>query len=233
LCVFLSSFTIFILFAYSPLYIQGALGRTAVDVGMAMLSLSLGWSLGSLILGQLVHALGHRKAALIGGGCLAGGCWMTLLFTPRTTMLECFVVFLVVGLGMGFVTLSTLLVVQESVDTANLGIATAVHQFARTMGGTVGIGVCGSFMTARLEAALAAMAQRAAQEAMPASLMAQLEQHWETLFQPEVQALIPPATRELLQTAVANGVSAVFWVAALAAVACCCACWQLPRPQPH
>jgi hypothetical protein len=49
--VFWNSFAIFSLFAYAPLYVQGALSKTPMEVGMAMLSLSLGWSLGSLGLG--------------------------------------------------------------------------------------------------------------------------------------------------------------------------------------
>ena len=44
--VFLSSFAIFSMFAYAPLFIQGVQGKTPLQVGVAMLSLSLGWSVG-------------------------------------------------------------------------------------------------------------------------------------------------------------------------------------------
>ena len=59
--VFLSSFAIFSLFAFGPLFIQGALGKSPVQVGVAMLWLSLGWSLGSILLGQFVDRLGGEK----------------------------------------------------------------------------------------------------------------------------------------------------------------------------
>ena len=147
--VFLSSFAIFSLFAYAPLFIQGALGKTPVQVGLAMISLSLGWSLGSFILGQTMHRMGERTAAVIGALSLTVGAGATLTFTPGTSMQVCFWVFFLAGLGMGFVTLATLLVVQASLDGSNLGVATSSHQFARTLGGAIGVGVCGGVVTAR------------------------------------------------------------------------------------
>jgi MFS family permease len=52
---FCASFSTFALFAYAPLFLQGALGTTPLQVGYAMLSLSLGWSLGSLWIGRIMH----------------------------------------------------------------------------------------------------------------------------------------------------------------------------------
>ena len=57
---FLASFTIFSLFAYSPLFIQGALGKTPLQMSVAMLSLSLGWSVGALVCGQIVNRVGKK-----------------------------------------------------------------------------------------------------------------------------------------------------------------------------
>ena len=48
------------LFAYTPLFIQGALDKRPIDVGIVMLSLSLGWSCGSLALGRLLGRIGER-----------------------------------------------------------------------------------------------------------------------------------------------------------------------------
>jgi hypothetical protein len=53
------------------------------------------------------------------------------------------------GVGMGFTSIATLLIVQNSVEKTDLGVATSSHQFTRTLGGTVGIGICGSLVTAR------------------------------------------------------------------------------------
>jgi len=148
---FLCSFSIFSLFAYAPLYIQGTLGKTPMQVGIAMLSLSLGWSIGSLVLGQVLHRIGEKTAAIAGAIFLCIGTGLTLSFSHTTTLSACFWVFQLVGIGMGLVGLSTLLVVQNCLDNSDLGVATSSHQFARTLGGTVGVGVCGGFVQGMLQ----------------------------------------------------------------------------------
>jgi EmrB/QacA subfamily drug resistance transporter len=220
---FCASFSVFALFGYAPLFLQGALGHTPLQVGMSMLSLSLGWSLGSLLLGRVMHHTTQKAAALAGGLLLTAGAGMTLGFSTGTTMLYSFLVFLVVGTGMGFVTLSTLLVVQDSLDVKNLGVATSSHQFARTLGGTLGVGVCGGLVTSRLMNRLETV-----EVSMPDALTAQLTENMENLFRPEFQALIPEAAREVLKTAVAQGVWSTFVLVFLVSLVCLGLVWRLP-----
>lgn len=220
---FCASFSVFALFGYAPLFLQGALGHTPLQVGMSMLSLSLGWSLGSLVLGRVMHHTTQKAAALAGGLLLTAGAGMTLGFSTGTTMLYSFLVFLVVGTGMGFVTLSTLLVVQDSLDVKNLGVATSSHQFARTLGGTLGVGVCGGLVTSRLMNRLETV-----EVSMPDALTAQLTESMENLFRPEFQALIPEAAREVLKTAVAQGVWSTFVLVFLVSLVCLGLVWRLP-----
>ncbi len=129
---FLSSFAIFSLFAYAPLFVQGALGKSPMQVGGAMLALSLGWSCGSLVLGRYIANGGGKPAAVTGSLLLLLSSLALLFFTIHTSMVTCWLVFTIAGLGMGFVTLSSLLLVQNSLSNTNLGVATSFHQFART-----------------------------------------------------------------------------------------------------
>ena len=133
--VFLSSLAMFALFAYAPLFVQAALGQSPMQVGTTVLALSLGWSIGSLVLGQVVDRIGTRAASIFGAVFLAAGCGLTLTFSTATSVGACFAVFLLVGTGMGFVALGTILVVQNSLSDLDLGVATASNQFARTLGG--------------------------------------------------------------------------------------------------
>lgn len=226
--VFLSSFVIFSLFAYAPLFIQGALGKSPVQVGVAMLSLSLGWSLGSLGLGQVSHRLGLKNAAILGALCLVAAGAMTLTFSKSTTMTSCFWVFQLAGIGMGLVTLSTLLVVQNAMETGDLGVATASHQFARTMGGTVGVGICGSLVTARLTSAIRATSATESAGLSMTSLT-DIANNVESLFRPEVLSRLPAPVQHHLQQAVVDGVAAAFWVVLAAALICSTFCLLLPR----
>ena len=226
--VFLSSFAIFALFAYAPLYIQGALGRSPMMVGVGMLSLSLGWSLGALVLGQVLNILGHRASALIGAASLVLGCAACLFFTTQTSMLTVFLVFFVVGIGMGVVTLTTLVVVQNSIDISNLGVATTSHQFARTMGGTVGIGICGSFVISKIATATEAMLHSGLAENIPPAFLATIKTNIENLLLPEVQALLSDKVQTILQEAIVSGVAVVFWIVLAVSLLCLGFCWRLP-----
>lgn len=200
-----ASFATFALFAYAPLFLQGALGTTPLQVGYAMLSLSLGWSLGSLFIGRIMHQVGRRRAALAGVLLMALGTGLTLGFSRETSLTQCFLVFQAVGLGMGFITLSTLLIVQDSLDPDHLGVATSFHQFSRTLGGTIGVGLCGGVVTARLVTRL-----EAAGNSLPQAIMTRLHASMENLFQADFQAMIPEGAAKNLQEAVANSVYSVF-----------------------
>lgn len=141
------------------------------------------------------------------------GTGMTLGFSRATGMAECFGVFLVMGLGMGFLTLATLLVVQNSVEPANLGVATSFHQFSRTMGGTIGVGLCGGIVTDRLINELKAAGQN-----LPEALIRMLKESTANLFQKEFQAMIPEGMEALLQDAVLNGVYLAFVIVFIVSV---------------
>jgi EmrB/QacA subfamily drug resistance transporter len=230
--VFWSSFAIFSLFAYAPLYVQGVLNKTPMEVGMAMLSLSLGWSLGSLGLGQVLNRLGKKLSAAIGSVILVSGTGWTLFFSPTTGMTACFNAFFLVGIGMGFVSLSTLLVVQESLETVDLGVATASHQFSRTLGGTVGVGVCGGLVTGRLGNALEHFARSADDGELSEKLIDHLSKNLETFFQPEMQSHLSDNLQAALRQAIGNGVLTVFGAALTASVICLICCALLP-PEPE
>ena len=224
--VFLSSFAIFSLFAFGPLFIQGALGKSPVQVGMAMLWLSLGWSVGSIALGRFVDRVGGKISALAGACFIIAGSGLTLGFDPMTTMTTCSAIFFAIGIGMGFVTLATLLEVQNSLQGADLGVATASNQFARTLGGAVGVGVCGSLVFSRLQSALEAMTD------LPADLAETLGRNVETLFQADTLTGFSEPVRAALHGAVVEGVDGVFWGVFLAALLCLGCCLLLP-PRTH
>ena len=67
----------------------------------------------------------------------------------------------VLGLGLGLVLQNLLLVVQNSVPSRELGVATSATQFFRTTGGTIGVSVMGaSSMASGLPAGAATGARR-------------------------------------------------------------------------
>ena len=212
---FFASFAIFSLFAYVPIFIEGALAKTPMQVGLAMLFLSLGWSIGSLVLGRFVDGSGSKQAAVLGGFILVISSVVMLFFNPQTSMTVCFLVFLLAGLGMGFVTLSTLLLVQADLSQANLGVATSFHQFSRTLGGTVGVGICGGVMTNGLLQKL-----QESSVMIPSAVMDLLHKNMENLFREEFRNMLNEQTEALLSLAVSNAMSIVFGIILGATLLC-------------
>ena len=115
--------------------------------------------------------------------------------------------------------MATLLVVQDSLDKSDLGVATASHQFSRTLGGTIGVGISGSFVTMALSNAADVLLNGGVNTLAP-SLNVEIKQNIENVFRPEVQALLTPNIQKTLQEAVAQGVSMVFWITFFASLLC-------------
>ncbi len=227
--VFMSSFAIFSFFGFAPLFIQGALGKSPVEVGTTVLSLSLGWSIGSLVLGRFVHRWGSKKCAAVGAVFLVAGCAITLTFSTATSTSTCFWVFALVGVGMGFVSLATILVVQNSVAASDLGVATSSHQFFRNLGATVGIGISGSIFLAGFSTKLQSALTGSPAAKLPEALTGQILNNAESILRPEIRSQLSSDVLLHLNQAVAYGSLHVFWATLAAAVACLICCLLLPQ----
>lgn len=227
--VFFSSVAIFCVATYAPLFIQGALGRKPAELGLAMVSLSFGWSTGALLTGQLAHRIGERAASLFGAVCLLGGSYWAVNFASDMPLPLCSAALGVAGIGMGAVSIGTLLVVQNSIGAANLGVATSAHQFTRTLGGTIGVGVAGSLVTGQFLRSFNRLADAGLSEKMPPEVAALVRRSVENVFQPEIQARLSAAVHDILGQAVADSVGVAFRIAVGAAAICLLFGLRLPR----
>jgi MFS family permease len=226
--VFLSSFVIFSIFAFAPLFIQGAQGRSPLVVSVAMLSLSLGWSLGAFVLGQFIDRVGRKGTAIAGAVFLMVSCAVNLTFTSATSTYIISFNFFVTGIGMGWVALSTLLVVQSCLDQKDLGVATSSNQFARTLGGAVGVGICGSFIATRFSNLFESVRNTDLMRNLPDQLNEAGLGQIESLLLPETQAAMPDELLQLVQDAVMGGINGVFWTVTVAAGFCILLCLLMP-----
>lgn len=222
---FFSSFSIFSLAAFSPLFIQGALGKTPAEVGVAMIPLSLAWSAGALLCGQTVHRFRKRTYAVAGGVMLLVAGAAALGASPGMSLVRLSLILSLAGLGMGFVSIASLLVVQDSVSDAHLGVSTASHQFTRTLGGTIGVGVAGGLLNARFDSGLGRLSGF---ESLGPELSERLQTNVENLFDTGVQDRIPAALLQQLRDLVGESVEMVFWTATVAALICTGFCLMLP-----
>ncbi len=231
--MFFSCFAYYSLAAFLPLFIQGALGKTPAQMGVAMVPLSLGWSVGALLCGYIVNRIGSRSCAIVGALSLMAGCGLSLTFSPDTSLVACFLPFTLSGFGMGFVSISTLLMVQNSLDSSDLGVATSSHQFTRTLSGTIGMGISGSLVTARLPRGIDTLVGSDPTGLLPLSIANKLRENIDNLFQPDIQSILTPVAQKLLHGVIADSVMMVFWAAMVAAASCLVFSYFLPKRQKN
>ena len=194
---------------YVPLFVQGALGGTAITAGAAVASLSIGWPVGSFVGGRLLLLTGYRATLLLGSTLIALGSALCVLVDSGTSLAYIVVAVVVIGLGLGFSSTSYLVSVQNAVPWRRRGVATSSVVFFRTVGGSVGVAVMGAFLNASLGERYRAAATRAAggNEGLR-----RLLSDPNALLQPAVRGRIPEAAYSELAAALAASLSPAFWV---------------------
>jgi EmrB/QacA subfamily drug resistance transporter len=148
----LSGVVMFSLSTYVPPLVQGVMGGTALEAGVAVAAMSIGWPIGSIVGGRALLRFGARPTVLVGMAMLvAGTAVVTQAIRPGTLEGGLAVASLgvaITGLGMGLSATTILVMVQASVPWQRRAVATGLVQFSRTIGGAVGVGLLGGLVTA-------------------------------------------------------------------------------------
>jgi MFS family permease len=194
---------------YVPLFVQGALGGTAITAGAAVASLSIGWPVGSFVGGRLLLLTGYRATLLLGSALIALGSALCVPMDGGTSLAYVVVAVVVIGLGLGFTSTSYLVSVQNAVPWRRRGVATSSVVFFRTVGGSLGVAIMGAFLNASLGARYRAAVDRAAGGD---ENLGRLLSDPNALLQPAVRARIPEAAYSELAGALAASLSPAFWV---------------------
>jgi predicted MFS family arabinose efflux permease len=137
--------------SYVPLFVQGVIGSSATSSGVVLTPLVLGAVITSIITGQLVSRTGHyRWNVIIGPPVLALGMALLWQMNVDTTNAEAARNMVVAGVGIGSMMQVFVVSVQNAVSRARIGSATALTQFGRQMGATIGVSVMGVIVNAGL-----------------------------------------------------------------------------------
>jgi EmrB/QacA subfamily drug resistance transporter len=136
---------------FAPLYLQTVLGVSATASGLLMLPLMAGFVATNTASGRLITRFGRYKPFPVAGtiAMTAGVTWLSRLGVSTSQAEACLALGLV-GLGLGMVMQVLVMAVQNAVRPADLGSATALVQFFRTIGGTVGVTFFGALLRAHL-----------------------------------------------------------------------------------
>ena len=196
LVVFATGFGMFGTILFIPLFIQGVIGTSATQSGQILTPMMVGLIVSSIVGGQIISRTGrYRIPAIVGLVVMALGIFLLAQQDIHTTSALAVRNMIVVGLGLGVTMPVFTIAVQNSAPFSRLGVVTSGVQFFRSIGGTVGAAVMGSFLNSRLSSALTA------------NVSPQLRQtlaQGPTHGQINAQALINPATTQALQASFAK-----------------------------
>ena len=173
---FLTGMGLFASLSYMPLYIQGTLGASATNSGLVNMPLMVGLAAASMVAGHLASRTGHyRWTVVTGSAILVGGMAITLSFDVQTALVVPVAVMVVVGLGLGLSMPLLGVAVQNALSDRMLGVASASTQFFREIGGTLGIALSGTLITAQLHQHLSSRLPPDVADGAPDELVRQLE----------------------------------------------------------
>jgi MFS family permease len=146
----LSGMAIIGLTAFLPMYVQGVLNQTPLVAGFALTFMVLGWPVGATLAAQYFSRYGLRATLLFGATLLPFGAMAFIILAPGSSPIIAGIGSIVMGLGMGFLSTSAIVIVQENVGWTERGSATASNIFARNLGSTLGATVLGTVLNGGL-----------------------------------------------------------------------------------
>jgi EmrB/QacA subfamily drug resistance transporter len=138
---------------YVPLFVQGVIGTSATSSGVVLTPLMLGAVTMSVLSGQWVSRTGRYRAnAILGPIVLLAGLLLLARMDVTTTTGEAARNMALAGIGMGLMMQIFVLVVQNDSPLSAMGAATSLTQFARSIGGTIGVTIMGVIVNQGLPA---------------------------------------------------------------------------------
>ncbi|MEU0100702.1 MFS transporter [Streptomyces sp. NPDC006267] len=132
-------------------YFQLARGKSPTMSGVMTIPMITGLFLSSTISGQVITKTGRWKAWLVSGGFLVtAGLGMLGTIRHDTAYWHVAVFMFVMGLGIGMMMQNLVLATQNQVAPADLGSASSVVTFFRSLGGAIGVSALGAVLGNRV-----------------------------------------------------------------------------------
>ncbi|WP_435829281.1 MDR family MFS transporter [Actinocatenispora sera] len=202
---FLVGFAMFGATLALPQYQQIVQGESATGSGLALLPLMLGMIVVSLIAGQVITRTGkYRMFPILGGALMIVGMVALAQLDADTSRFVAGLLMVPLGLGMGALMQTLMTVSQNSVELRQIGVASSVVTFARSIGGAFGTAVFGAVLTARLTASLDDQLGAGAGDRLLSA---------GARMSPDALNHLPATVHQAYLAAVGNGVGVVFWAA--------------------
>jgi EmrB/QacA subfamily drug resistance transporter len=148
----LASMTLIGLTTFLPIYMQLVMQRSATTAGLALTTMLIGWPTGATIAARLFHRFALRHLLVTGAVLQPLGAIFFVALGPDMSPLVPAMGSLVMGFGMGLISVPSLVLIQEVVDATKRGSVTASNIFSRNLGSTLGATLLGAVLNYGLRA---------------------------------------------------------------------------------
>jgi EmrB/QacA subfamily drug resistance transporter len=169
---FVSGAAMFAGSVYIPLFMQGVLDFSATNAGLVLTPMTVAMVAASALGGQLISRTGTYRWLTIAGLAVATtGLFLLSRLDADSSQYFGMAAMSVMGFGLGLSFPALVLASQNAVPHAMMGVTTSLNQFSRSVGGTIGVAIMGSWLTRRLNAELGADLPARVQAEAPAPLL--------------------------------------------------------------
>ncbi len=142
---------------YLSQYFQLSRGMTPTEAGLMSVAMVGGLLVSSIGTGRIITRTGRWKRYLLGGMVLViVGLGLLGTIDESTNLYVVGTYMAVLGLGLGATMQNLVLAVQNNVALADLGAASSVVAFFRSMGGSIGVSALGALLSHRVADSVAA-----------------------------------------------------------------------------
>jgi len=135
---------------FLPIYVQLVMQRSPTTAGLTLTTVTLGWPAGATLAARLFNRFSFRQLLITGALFQPVGALFFIALTPTAAPLFAACGSLVMGFGMGLISVSSLVSMQEIVEPSQRGSVTASNIFARNLGSTLGAALLGSVLNHNL-----------------------------------------------------------------------------------
>ena len=202
------------LITFLPIYLRVAYGSSAGTIGLVLLPVAVGVSIGSMITGWMVSRTGRTaifpSVSLV---FVSASLLLIAAFAPTLTLLQLAIALGINSLFLGSVMTVVQITVQNTAPQGMLGTAAASVQFSRSLGSALGTAVVGSVIFMNLALA----------DPESGRLFASIVQGG-----PEVLDALAPARQMVVAREIGRAFQAAFFAMAGMSVAALLLAWSIP-----
>ncbi len=152
------------LIAFTPLFVQAALGGSIDDGRNVVYAFLLPSTVGLVLGGQLGSKIAYRWVVSGAVAMLSVGTFFLTSVNALTGTVVVMETIAVAAFGVGMVISSVTLAIQNSVEMKDIGIASSLSIFMAFLGGTVGITILGSIQSSAFGTQLTSLIQGVPQQ---------------------------------------------------------------------